>query len=420
MEPGIYVIAGGGFTVSGNASLTGDGVTIYNAGSNYPDSGGSFSSIALSGNGEVDLSAPTSGTYTGILIFQARDNSKSITLSGNAVLGLNSGYGGIIYAPAAPLNVSGNVSLAHVPLVVASLSMSGSAGAFGLASGSESDYAVSTSNQIMNGALTVAVQDDVGNGIDPAELDRISDAMTYLNSALGSFGVDLTWAAPDDYADVHIHFASQSPHGGMADGVLGFTTVDNDVYLINGWDFYNGSDASQIGENQFDFLTLATHELGHTIGLGESIDPDSVMYEYLSPGSARRTFTGANLTAINSDADRFMKLGSSINGASTMPASSIREPKIAALQGPTSETLASLLDPTHLAVGTQDEGVGNLYVGPITTDDRSATKDAGSPPLDVDKVLLVRGIANRNADGIEEDHLGNEPGTVKTDGDLEL
>src|SRR5207249_2921460 len=56
-----------------------------------------------------------------------------------------------------------------------------------------------------------------------------------------------------------------------------------------------------------DFLTLATHELGHAVGLGESADPGSVMYEYLSPGAARRTFTDSNLSLINTDADRFMK-----------------------------------------------------------------------------------------------------------------
>jgi hypothetical protein len=34
MTPGLYVIAGGGFAVSGNASVAGSGVTIHNAGSN--------------------------------------------------------------------------------------------------------------------------------------------------------------------------------------------------------------------------------------------------------------------------------------------------------------------------------------------------------------------------------------------------
>ena len=60
-EPGIYIIAGGGFTVSGNASvavsgptssLTGTGVMIYNAGSKLPQHrGGTYGAITLSGNG---------------------------------------------------------------------------------------------------------------------------------------------------------------------------------------------------------------------------------------------------------------------------------------------------------------------------------------------------------------------------------
>ena len=128
--------------------------------------------------------------------------------------------------------------------------------------------------------------------------------MSYLNAALGSFGVSLTWAAPGTAADVTIHFARITPEGGAADGVLGFTTASNDVYLVEGWDFYTGADPTQVGAGQYDFQTLAEHELAHTVGLGESSDPGSVMYEYLAPGTARRTFTDGNLTAINTNADR--------------------------------------------------------------------------------------------------------------------
>ena len=59
-------------------------------------------------------------------------------------------------------------------------------------------------------------------------------------------------------------------------------------------------------------MTLAIHELGHTLGLGESQDPNSVMYEYLSPGTVRRTFTDSNLSLIDTDADRFMKVASGV------------------------------------------------------------------------------------------------------------
>ena len=38
-SPGIYIIEGGGFTVSGNASVAGSGVSIFNAGSDPTQSG---------------------------------------------------------------------------------------------------------------------------------------------------------------------------------------------------------------------------------------------------------------------------------------------------------------------------------------------------------------------------------------------
>jgi hypothetical protein len=102
--------------------------------------------------------------------------------------------------------------------------------------------------------------------------------------------------------------------------VLGFTTTDNDVYFVEGWSFYTGADPTQVSAGQYDFQTLATHELAHTVGLGESIDPNSVMYEYLSPGMARRTFTDGNLTAINTDADRYMKVAGNVGGAGVLAA----------------------------------------------------------------------------------------------------
>jgi hypothetical protein len=190
----------------------------------------------------------------------------------------------------------------------AAITAASGSGSFQLASASSSDFVSSNSNQILSGVLTVAVQDDTGNGLDTSEVARLNDAVAYLNDALGSFGVYLSWAAAGTAADVHIHFSSSTPEGGASDGVLGFTTADNNVYFVTGWNFYTGLDPSAIGADQYDFLTLATHELAHTVGLGESSDPNSVMYEYLAPGTVRRTFTDANLALINTDADRFMKV----------------------------------------------------------------------------------------------------------------
>jgi hypothetical protein len=124
LNPGIYVLAGGGLSVSGNGGISGTGVMFYNAGSNYPNAGGSFGGIALSGNGTVHLVAPTSGSYAGILIFQSRDNKRSLAISGNAALVL----GGTVYAPAATLTLSGNGKLQEA-LVVDKLFVNGNGGA---------------------------------------------------------------------------------------------------------------------------------------------------------------------------------------------------------------------------------------------------------------------------------------------------
>jgi hypothetical protein len=104
MNPGLYVIAGGGFSVTGNGNVTGNGVTIYNTGTSFLNSGGTFGNITLSGNGNITLMPMGSGTYAGILIFQARDNTKTISLSGNGMVMPD----GVIYAPSAAVNMTGN------------------------------------------------------------------------------------------------------------------------------------------------------------------------------------------------------------------------------------------------------------------------------------------------------------------------
>jgi len=103
MNSGIYIIQGGGFSVSLTASVSGSGVLIVNAGSNYPSTGGTYGSIALSGTGSYSLSPSTTGTYAGIVIFQPRDNTKAVTISANAA-----GLTGTIYAPSAQLAESGS------------------------------------------------------------------------------------------------------------------------------------------------------------------------------------------------------------------------------------------------------------------------------------------------------------------------
>ncbi|MGA2704923.1 MAG: S53 family peptidase, partial [Isosphaeraceae bacterium] len=118
MNAGVYIIEGGGFAVSCNARIKGSGVTIYNT----SNSKGCYGSITLSGNGS--LSAPTTGTYAGLLIFQDRNNPRALTLSGNVAQGM----AGTIYAQKAQLVESGNAQVGStsnpVSIVVDTLTLS--------------------------------------------------------------------------------------------------------------------------------------------------------------------------------------------------------------------------------------------------------------------------------------------------------
>jgi hypothetical protein len=92
---------GGGFSVSGNAKVTGTGVMIYNAPLAATDT------ITVSHGGEADLTAPTSGTYTGVVVFQDRTSHAPITLTDHGEMELS----GTFYAAAAPVIVGGTGEL---------------------------------------------------------------------------------------------------------------------------------------------------------------------------------------------------------------------------------------------------------------------------------------------------------------------
>ena len=122
MNAGTYIIEGGGFTVSGGASVTGTGLLIDNAGSKYPGSGGNFGPISVTGSGTISLSPAATGPYADVLIFQPAANTQVLNLSGNAMTGLT----GTVYAPSAQLVESGNAQLS-LALVVDTLTLSGNA-----------------------------------------------------------------------------------------------------------------------------------------------------------------------------------------------------------------------------------------------------------------------------------------------------
>jgi hypothetical protein len=115
MTPGIYYIEGGNFSVSGNASLIAQEVLIYLDEGNF----------TMSGNGTFEVSAHTSGTYQGLMVFMDQANDGTITISGNSVVDTT----GTIYGPAAHMVLSGNGSntVLNAQVIVNTMAISGNA-----------------------------------------------------------------------------------------------------------------------------------------------------------------------------------------------------------------------------------------------------------------------------------------------------
>src|SRR5205814_9095517 len=102
--------------------------------------------------------------------------------------------------------------------------------------------------------------------------------------------------AANGWAKIVISISTISAAGGAADGILGcYEWATGDITLIQGWDWYTGADASAVGAGQYDFQTIVTHELGHSLGLGHSADGASPMHGTLAAGAAHRTLTTADL-----------------------------------------------------------------------------------------------------------------------------
>ena len=154
LEPGIYIIAGGGIGASGQASIdtVGDGagnparVLIFSTDNTMDPtcaddiatarSGGTGAaecvqgSIKLSGQGSVKLWGLDSGPWRGLLLWQDGDGSspdEPIELTGNGALNL----AGTIYAPGADVKITGNGNAIGTRLAVQIISWTWNVGGTG-------------------------------------------------------------------------------------------------------------------------------------------------------------------------------------------------------------------------------------------------------------------------------------------------
>ncbi|WEX90757.1 pilus assembly protein TadG-related protein [Sinorhizobium garamanticum] len=96
LKPGLYIIDGGGFTVTAGAKLSGEGVTLFFT---------NGAAANLLGNGDIDLSAPTSGPFAGLLFFASRQGTGVIhQVTGNSESTLD----GNLYMPTGRIDFTGN------------------------------------------------------------------------------------------------------------------------------------------------------------------------------------------------------------------------------------------------------------------------------------------------------------------------
>lgn len=135
---GTYILLGGGLTVHGGASMTGSGVMFYNTCSPSPCNNSNAGTITINGGGNLNLSAPTSGVYTGILFFQdpTAGASTSVNFLGNNSTCLT----GALYFPSSNVTFSGDSSASGCAtgLVADTITMTGNSNSYFTGGGSVS------------------------------------------------------------------------------------------------------------------------------------------------------------------------------------------------------------------------------------------------------------------------------------------
>lgn len=103
MNPGTYYVSGGDFSTNSSANLTANGVTIIMTGT-----GTAIGQVNMNGGASIAMSAPTTGTYKGVLFFKDRDAPSTYNDVFNG--GASGSFLGAIYMPSQTVTLNGNSS----------------------------------------------------------------------------------------------------------------------------------------------------------------------------------------------------------------------------------------------------------------------------------------------------------------------
>jgi hypothetical protein len=104
LNPGLYYIDGGDFTVNGGGTITGSGVTLIFTKKNS----NSWAAVTINGNATVSLSPPKSGPTAGIVVFGDRAMPKGTAFKFNG--GATQYFAGAIYVPNGAISFAGGAS----------------------------------------------------------------------------------------------------------------------------------------------------------------------------------------------------------------------------------------------------------------------------------------------------------------------
>ncbi len=220
MNPGTYVIQGGGFSESGNGVVTANGVILVIQGGGFSlagnatmsgandilfnttttnASGGAAGPISVSGNGQLKISAPLTGVYAGIAIFQPSFNSQTLTFSNNSI------SAGTVIAPGAQLVLGGNAQV-NAALVVGKLVASGNVIAQAAAVATSGLTPAQVRNAYGFSQIQLAANGLAINGTGAGQTIAIVDAfddpniasdLQHFNQAFGLPDAHLTKAMPE-------------------------------------------------------------------------------------------------------------------------------------------------------------------------------------------------------------------------------
>lgn len=108
LNPGVYYINGSSLSFGSQANVTGTGVTFILTSTTASTSPSSIAQIDMNGGAQLNLTAPATGTYAGVLVYQHRNAPLTNQhINGNS----SSRIDGAFYMPSTEITFNGNAGM---------------------------------------------------------------------------------------------------------------------------------------------------------------------------------------------------------------------------------------------------------------------------------------------------------------------